>query len=98
MLPDADTDPPEPSLVDAGTPEDLLRELFGRYTARLKAHLGQGELSPSDLGRWFREQNDYESLLSVAALGKDNQVTKIMQALGFRVQGSGVKARFRNPP
>ena len=100
QLPGRDTDPPEKNEVTDLTPDDLTRELFAKYTAGLKAHIqaNNGELTLNKVGEWLRAQPDYEARLAEAALGKDGQATKIMQVLGFGLQGTGPGAKVTNPP
>ena len=99
-LPDPDTDPPEKNEVTDLTPDDLIRELFAKYTPGLKAHIqaNKGVLTLNKVGEWLRAQPDYEARLAEAALGKDGQATKIMQVLGFGLQGTGPGAKVANPP
>ena len=99
QLPGRDTDPPEKNEVEL-PPEDLIRELFAKYTPGLKAHItaSGGELTLNKVGEWLRAQPDYEARLAEAALGKDGQATKIMQVLGFGLQGTGPGAKVTNPP
>ena len=77
-----------------------IRDSFAKYTPGLKARIqaNNGELTLNKVGEWLRAKPDYEARLAEAALGKDGQATKIMQALGFGLQGTGPGAKVTNPP
>ena len=104
-LPDTETDPPEKNEVTGLTHDDLIREMFARYTEEIKREIRDnhaGEWTLGSLGAWLTQRNGWEERVEAASLrtsmGRTKVTTRILLALGFRVSGdAGPGAKVRNP-
>ena len=98
-LPDAETDPPEPSEVKDLTPDDLIREVFSVYKEEIKREITAqgGEWTIGRLGVWLNQRSGWAAHWETASLGEKG--TKVvLEALGFRVSAEqGPGAKVRNP-
>ena len=98
-LPDAETDPPEPSEIKGLTPEDLIREVFSvcKHEIQREITAQGGEWTIGRLGVWLNQRNGWADRWAAASLGKKG--TKVvLEALGLRVSAEqGPGAKVQNP-